>query len=134
MFWHPYKNMVKKKFLGHISTFFKLQSTIRKKRLKVLKHAFYKSALELIFTPIYPWSPIIFFRKHHNHCNLTYISERRQQKFKKSSWEFSIYLSLWKNPGRSGSCKRFTVFAVEKGAGLWHPLSLSGFLDTALSY
>jgi hypothetical protein len=47
---------VKKKFLDHLSTSLKLQSPIRKKRLKILKNVFYKRVLKFLFRPIYPLS------------------------------------------------------------------------------
>ncbi len=61
-FWNQCKNLscfdtkiqftyLKKKFLGHFSTFMKCWSLIRKKRQKFLKNVFYKSVLELIFKP-----------------------------------------------------------------------------------
>ncbi len=48
------------KFVGHISTFFKLQSPIRKKQLKILKYVCYKSAIELL---LYTPGPLSFSRK-----------------------------------------------------------------------
>ncbi len=52
------------KMLGHISTFFKIQSPIRKKRLKILKKVFYKSFLELLFyTYIYTSEPLSLSKK-----------------------------------------------------------------------
>jgi len=56
LFWYPNSNFRKKKFLGHISTFLKLWSPIRKQQLKILKNVFYKSVLEFIFAPIFLWT------------------------------------------------------------------------------
>ncbi len=55
----------------------KVLNQIRKKQLKILKNVFYKSVLELIFTPVpYPREPpTIFSKKHHNRCTLIFISD-----------------------------------------------------------
>ena len=53
----------KKKFLGHISTFFKLWSQTRKKRLKKSKNVFRKCVLDLNFAPIKGSVFFIFFKK-----------------------------------------------------------------------
>ncbi len=39
----------------------------------IVKTFFYKSVLDLLFTSLYPWTPIIFLKKHHHRCVLQFI-------------------------------------------------------------
>ena len=52
VFWHLFRVFPKKFFLGHISTFFKLWSQTRKKRLKKSKNLFSKCVLHFNFATI----------------------------------------------------------------------------------
>ena len=51
------------KFLGHISTFCKLSSQMRPKRLKITKNVFYKNVLESDLAPIKGSGSFIFLKK-----------------------------------------------------------------------
>jgi len=53
----------KKKFLGHISTFCKLSSQMRPKRLKITKNVFYKNVLESDLASIKGSGSFIFLKK-----------------------------------------------------------------------
>ncbi len=60
-----YIQILWRKFLGHISTFLKPQSQIRKKRLKIVKNMFYESVSELLYTPtLYNHEPLSFSKKN----------------------------------------------------------------------
>jgi hypothetical protein len=60
---------VEKKFLGHISTFLKLKSPIRKKRLNFEKHLLQK-CLRIAFYTYIPVNLYHCLKKHHNRRTL----------------------------------------------------------------
>ena len=59
----PISIFSKKKFLGHISTFCKLSSQMRPKRLKITKNVFYKNVLESDLASIKGSGSFIFLKK-----------------------------------------------------------------------
>ncbi len=60
LFEYLYSNFDSEMFLGHITTFLKILSQIRKQRLKMLKKLSYLSVLDSLWTPIFQWTPNIF--------------------------------------------------------------------------
>ncbi len=50
-------------FLDHISTFFETLKPNSQETAQIMKNAFYKSFLELLFTPIFQWTNPYHFQK-----------------------------------------------------------------------
>ncbi len=80
----PFVIFQKKNFLGHISTFFKLWSHTRKKRLKKSKNVFCKCVLDFNFAPIK--GSVFFISKKKS--NSLYPSAHLSKKF------YSIFVYL----------------------------------------
>jgi hypothetical protein len=100
VFWHLFWFFQKIFFLGHISTFFKLWSQTRKKRLKKPKNLFSKCVLDFNFAPITGSVFFIFKKKSHSLYPSVYPSSPS------SDFEFILMRNLFFAPigdgGREG--------------------------------
>jgi hypothetical protein len=91
----------RKKVLGHIRTFLKAQ--FARNGLKFWKNFFLQKCHRITFYTYLPWTPVIFYKKHH-HC-YTLMRVRSSQ-----TWNFSLVIHTWRKPRESKlSLKQSTV-------------------------
>ncbi len=112
-------------FLGHIGTFFKLWSQMRKKRLKKSKNVFCKCVLDFNFAPIKGSVFLIFYKKSNSLYPIVHITTIMKYKLSQSMkniWLVSLQKEYYTLQSvRCKKCSRFCgpQLGCHKPDSLW---------------
>jgi hypothetical protein len=100
---YPYSNFVKKKFLGHISTFFLTLKPNSQETAQNFVKGVLQKFFRITFYTYIPVNPYHFLKRHHNRCTLL-----------TTQVEYLVLTSSWCLSVERGGCAMTEVWDLEE--------------------